>query len=65
MQKMRKITRRKLDIVGYKTEMLYTRTYPKMTIKKSLILLPQYARHNNNKGKHDGTKAKKKKDTTL
>nr|DAO36094.1 MAG TPA: hypothetical protein [Caudoviricetes sp.] len=65
MQKIRKITRLKLDIVGYKTEMLYIRTYPKMTVKKSLFLLPQYARHNKNKGNHDGTKAKKKKDATL
>lgn len=50
---------------GYKTERLYIRTYPKMTVKKSLFLLPQYARHNKNKGNHDGTKAKKKKDATL
>lgn len=65
MQKIMKITRLKLDIVGYKTEILYIQTYPKMTVKKSLFLLPQYARHNKNKGNHDGTKAKKKKDATL
>ena len=64
MQKMRKITRRKLDMFGYKTEMLYIRRYPKMTVKKSLFLLPQYARHNN-KGNYDRTKAKNKKNKTL
>ena len=65
MQKIMKITRLKLDILGYKTEMLYIRTYPKMTVKKSFFLLPQYALHNKNKGNHDGTKTKKKKDATL
>lgn len=65
MQKIRKITRLKLDIVGYKTEMLYIRTYPKMTVKKSPFLLPQYARHNKNKGNYDGIKAENKKNKTL
>ena len=65
MQKIRKITRPKLDIVGYKTEILYIRTYPKMTVKKSFFLLPQYAQHNKNQGNHDATTTKKKKDATL
>ena len=50
---------------GYKTKMLYIRTYPKMTVKKSPFLLPQYARHNKNKGNYDGIKAENKKNKTL
>ena len=65
MQKIRKITHLKLDMFGYKTKTLYIRTYPKMTVKKSLFLLPQYARHNKNKGNYDRIKAKNKKNKTL
>ncbi len=65
MQKIIKITRSKLDIYGYKAGIRYIHLLPKMTVKNIPFLLPQYAQNNNNKGKHDGTKAKKTKNTTL